>query len=130
MAATAPVVDVLATAGLWHHRIRSTLVLEPVLQPAWVMPDVRVAKASQQADRLLAERSGGTAAVGDDVGVAIGKKFSGARRDVGNRQVDRAWNVKRDKRFGRQHVDEHDPAVAHRTDELGARNRRRTTVRR
>jgi hypothetical protein len=99
--------------------------LSPLFEAAWIMSNVGVSEFSQQADRLLPERSGRAAAVGDDVGVTIGQNLRRAARNVGDRQTDRAGEVHRRERFGRQDVDERNPAPSQQSDELVPRDRRR-----
>jgi hypothetical protein len=98
-------------------------VLAPVLQPAGVVTDVRVAEAAQQADRLLTERSRRTAAIRDDVGAPVGQQLWSAPGDVVHRQIDRTGDVHCRERFRSQDIDEHDPVAAQRADELTARDR-------
>src|SRR5262249_55446164 len=75
-------------------------VLGPFLESARVMPDVRVAQAPQQADRLLAERSRGATAIGNDGGGSIRKQLWRPPRDLGHWQIDRAGYVKGRERLG------------------------------
>ena len=84
------------------------------------MANVRIAQILKQAHGLRAERSGRAAAVGDDPGASIRQKFGRPERDVGNRKVDRARNVPRGERLGRQHVDEREAVRAQAADELVA----------
>jgi hypothetical protein len=97
-------------------------VLAPVLQPAGVVSDVRIAEATQQADRLLTERSRRASAIGDDVGTPVGQQLWSAAGDVVHRQIDRARDVHCRERFRSQDIDEHDPVAAQRADELISRD--------
>jgi len=98
-------------------------VLGPFLETTRVVPDVRIAQAAQQADRLLAERSGRATTIGDNVCGPLRKQPGGPPGDLGHRQIDRARDVKGRERFRGQYIQEDSASGPQDTDELFASDR-------
>ena len=93
------------------------------------MADVGVCERAKQAHGLRAQRSGGAAAVDDNRRRAIANHLGRTSRNLGDRKIDRARNVHRRKRFGRQYVHEYDAAGSQRADELVTSYRGKTVQR-
>ena len=75
-------------------------MFEPFGEAAGVMPNVRVAQILEQAHGLRAERSRRAAAVDDDGRLKVGDDLAGPSRDLGEREIQRVWDVRGSKGFG------------------------------
>ena len=82
------------------------------------MPDVRITELLEQADRLRAERSRRAAAVDDDGRLKVGDDLARPSRDLGEREVQRVWDVRGGKGFGREHIQKYGAWPAKRGDQL------------
>jgi hypothetical protein len=86
------------------------------------VPDVRVTELVKQADGLRAKRSRRAAAVDDDGRLKVGDDLAGPSRDLGEREVQRAWDVRGGKGFRGEHIEKHGAWPAKRADQLLAGN--------
>lgn len=73
-------------AGL-RRAFHGAIVLDPIGDAAVIMADVLIAESLEQADRLLAERSGPVPAIDGNFLVEIRQNLAGLGRDVGDGQA-------------------------------------------